>query len=254
MGRAAIAENIACVTRVWQSISVVLKALESHQMNVSQAVAKRMSVRAFLDAPIPKSTIEEILTKAARAPSGGNVQPWQVHVVTGVPLQAFVDDIAIKFRAGKLEPAKFESYPKNLWSPHREYRFENGEALYETLGLKREDKLGRIEQFANNFRFFGAPVAMFFTFDKRFEQAQWSDVGMFMQTIMLLATEAGLATCAQRCWLRFPDSIATFLGLDENSTVLCGLAIGYADEHAPINQLKTDRAKLQDFASFIGFE
>lgn len=223
-------------------------------MNVSQAVAKRKSVRAFLDTKVPKAIIEEILTKAARAPSGGNVQPWQAHVVTGEPLQAFIADIGQKFRTGKLEPAQFESYPKNLWSPYRDYRFENGEALYDLLGIRREDKLGRTQQFANNFRFFGAPMAMFFTFDKRFEEAAWSDVGMYMQTLMLLATEAGLATCAQRCWLRFPDSIAEFLGLDENSTVLCGLALGYADEGAPINQLKTARAKLQDFASFIGFE
>jgi nitroreductase len=223
-------------------------------MNVSQAIAKRCSIRAFIDTPVERALIERILSNSASAPSGGNVQPWQVHVATGGPLQEFIADIEKKFRAGKIEAAEFESYPKGLWSPHREYRFENGEALYEILGLKREDKIGRMNQFSNNFRFFGAPVALFFTMDKRFAQAQWSDVGMFMQNLMLLATEAGLGTCAQRCWLMFKDSIAEFLGLDGNSIVLCGLALGYPDESAPINKLKTDRAKIEDYTTFIGFE
>ena len=222
-------------------------------MNVSEAVEKRMSVRAFLDTPIPRELIEAILRKASRSPSGGNLQPWQVHVVTGEPLKGFVDDISAKLGRGELEPSEFESYPEKLWSPQRDYRYATGEALYELIGISREDKFGRMGQFAQNFKFFGAPVALFFTLDRRFINSQWADMGMFIQTIMLLATEAGLDTCPQRCWLKFPQSIAKFLELDEGQAFFCAMALGYRDNDAKINELRIPRAPIEDFAKFIGF-
>lgn len=223
-------------------------------MNVSEAVENRMSVRAFLDTPIPKESIETILKKASRAPSGGNLQPWQVHVVTGVPLKEFVDDISIKVGSGQLEQAEYDSYPEKLWSPYRDYRYATGEALYELIGIARDDKFGRLGQFAQNFKFFGAPVALFFTLDRRFINSQWADMGMFLQTIMLLATEAGLDTCPQRCWLRFPQSIKEFLGLVDSQAFFCAMALGYRDRNAKINELRIPRADIGEFTKFIGFD
>ncbi|HEY5757100.1 MAG TPA: nitroreductase [Steroidobacter sp.] len=224
-------------------------------MNVTNAVTSRISCRAFLGTPVPKQTLVEILETAKRAPSGGNLQPWLVHVLTGQPLAEFL--ATIKSKPSTLpvgEGTEYNIYPPALQDPYRARRFTCGEDLYATIEIPRDNKLGRLGQFARNYEFFGAPVGLFFCIDRRMGQAQWSDLGMFMQTVMLLAREHGLHTCAQEAWAIWHKTIAEFLRLPTDVMLFSGMALGYMDESAPINSLRTQRGALEEFASLRGFE
>lgn len=223
-------------------------------MNVSEAIDSRISCRAFLDTPVPESSVREILLQARRAPSGGNLQPWFVHVLTGAPLRELtsrVSALAVHHPFG--EGNEYPIYPPNLQEPYRSRRFKCGEDLYATISLGREDKAGRLRQWARNAEFFGAPVGLFFSLDRIMGVDQWADVGMFMQSIMLLARAHGLHTCPQEYWSGFHKVVGEFLGLPPEQMLFCGMALGYRDESAPINRLRTDRAQLEEFASFHGF-
>jgi nitroreductase len=224
-------------------------------MNVSTAIDSRMSCRAFLPTPVPRAVIVSILETAKRAPSGGNLQPWLVHVLTGAPLAAFLGIMRTRLReqpAG--EGAEYNVYPPNLHEPYRSRRFKCGEDMYSTVSIARDDKAARLQQFAHNYEFFGAPVALFFSIDRRMGQDQWADVGMFMQNIMLLAREHGLHTCAQEAWAVWRKTVSAFVGLPPEQMLFCGMALGFRDESAPINTLRTDRAALEEFAVLSGFE
>ena len=222
-------------------------------MNVTEAIRTRMSCRAFLETPVPAETIRSILETAKQAPSGGNLQPWQVHVLTGKPMREFLALIRSKLRdQPQGEGTEYNVYPPNLQEPYRSRRFKCGEDLYATISVPREDKQRRLAQFALNYEFFGAPAAMFFVIDRRMGADQWADVGMFMQSIMLLAREHGLHTCPQEAWAAWHKTVAEFLGLPAELMLFCGLALGFRDEAAPINRLRTDRAPLEEFATFHG--
>ena len=223
-------------------------------MNVSTAIQSRMSCRAFLPTPVPESVIVSVLETAKRAPSGGNLQPWLVHVLTGAPLADLLSIIRAKLSAQPAgEGTEYNVYPPNLHEPYRSRRFKCGEDLYATINIPRENKLARLQQFARNYEFFGAPVALFFSIDRRMGQDQWADVGMFMQNIMLLAREHGLHTCPQEAWAAWHRTVGEFLGLPPEQMLFCGMALGHCDESAPINALRTDRAPLDEFAVLRGF-
>jgi nitroreductase len=216
-------------------------------MDVTEAVRRRKSVRAFSDRRVPEELLRGLLETAARAPSGGNVQPWRIYLVHGdamVRLRTFLAERPI-------EPGEYEIYPANLWEPYRTNRFALGEAMYATIGIGRDDKAGRLAQFAKNGDFFGAPAGLFCFIDRRMGPPQWSDLGMFLQTFMLLAVEAGLATCAQEYWSVRHGAVQEFVGAPADEMLFCGMAVGYADEAAPINSLESDRMPLDEWASFI---
>jgi nitroreductase len=221
-------------------------------MNVTEAVQRRISVRAFTSEPVSAGMVREILEVAARAPSGGNLQPWNVCALAGEPLARIKAMAAQKMAAGGEEP-EYQVYPPNLWDPYRTRRFDCGEDLYATIGVEREDRAGRMGQLAKNVEFFGAPVGLFFSLDRKLGPPQWSDVGMYMQTIMLLALERGLGTCAQEFWALLPRSIADFIELPDDHMLFAGMALGYRDENAPINSLRTRRDPFEAFAQMRGF-
>ena len=222
--------------------------------SVTQAISSRRSVRAFLPRPVERALIEEMLELAARAPSGGNLQPWHVDVLTGAPLDALKAAVRASLAAGPAgEGLEFAVYPSPLPEPYRTRRFASGEALYAALGIPREDKPARLAQFARNYDLFGAPVALFFSIDRLFDRPQWAHLGMFLQNLMLLAEERGLATCPQEAWAAVHSTVAERLGLPAERILYCGMALGYADEGASINRWRTDRAPLEDFATFRGF-
>ena len=223
-------------------------------MNVSEALATRMSCRAFLPTPVPETTVRTILDAARQSPSGGNLQPWQVCALAGDPLRDLLARVKSKLRLHpRGEPPEYDIYPPALWEPYRSRRFKCGEDLYATIGVKREDKLGRLLQFARNYEFFGAPVGLLFFLDRRLGPPQWSDVGMYMQSVMLLAREHGLHTCAQEAWSVWHGTVREFLGMPQDLILFSGMALGWRDESAPINALRTDRAPLEDFATLRGF-
>lgn len=223
-------------------------------MNVSEAVRSRFTVRAFLEKPVPAETVREILATARQAPSGGNLQPWHVHVLSGAPLREF--KALIQRRLQDLpdgEGTEYRIYPANLGEPYRGRRYQCGMDLYTSLGIAREDKAARRRQFVMNFDFFGAPVGMFFCIDRQMGPPQWADLGMYLQTVMLLAREYDLHTCPQESWARWHRTVGEFIGLPEELMLFCGMALGYADEDAPVNRFRTARAGLDEFAVFHGF-
>jgi nitroreductase len=220
-------------------------------MNVSEAIARRVSIRAFTDRPVEKAVVAEILEKAARAPSGGNLQPWRVYALTGAPLAEFKAKVAANPMG---EPPEYDVYPPNLWDPFRTRRFQNGEDLYATIGIPREDKPARLRQLAKNAEFFGAPVGLFFCLDRKLGPPQWADLGMYMQNVMLLATEAGLDTCPQEFWARYPKTVAEFVGLPDDHMLFSGMAMGCRDPAAPINTLVSSRDHVDVWCSLRGWE
>lgn len=219
-------------------------------MKVTDAITRRMSVRAFRPEAPPAATVRGILETAARAPSGGNLQPWRVHALTGTPLAELLAKVAAAPLQAKPE---YAVYPPNLWEPYRTRRFENGEQLYATLGIPREDKSARLQQMAKNARFFGAPVGIFLSIDRDMGAPQWADLGCYLQSVMLLAVEQGLGTCPQEFWAFCSEPVKAFLGLGARQTLFAGIALGYADELAPINQIRTPRAPLEEFVELRGF-
>ncbi len=219
-------------------------------MNVSAAVAQRKSIRAFLDKPVSNDLLGELLTKSARAPSGGNLQPWRLYVLNGErigDLKAFLAEGSIKVK----DSPEYSIYPPELKAPYRDSRFKVGEDMYSLLGIPREDKKARFAHLARNYEFFDAPAAFFCFVDRQMGPPQWSDLGMFLQTFMLLAIEAGLATCAQEAWAMRAQSVASFVGAPEEEMLFCGMAIGHPDPAARVNELVSDRAPLSDWATFV---
>jgi nitroreductase len=211
-------------------------------MDVTQAVAARRSVRGFLDRPVAPALLRDIVTKAARAPSGGNLQPWHIDVVTGESLARIVAGVGGKLARGESETPAYPIYPPELDMPYRDRRFGIGEAMYREIGIPREDKAARRLWFARNFRFFNAPAALFCTVERRMGPPQWSDLGMYLQTVMLLAVEAGLATCPQECWAMYPETVTALIGTPPERMLFCGMAIGYEDAEEAANRLRSERA------------
>lgn len=222
-------------------------------MTVSEAIESRISARAFLDTPVPGDVLRRILDRARRSPSGGNLQPWNVWALGGAELARFKDIIREKQQTNPFgEPMEYEIYPPKLKEPYRTRRFQCGEDLYATISVPRDDKQGRMQQFARNFEFFGAPVALFFAIDRQMGPPQWSDVGMFLQSIMLLAREEGLHTCPQEAWAMWHQTVREFVGIPDEQMLFCGMGLGFMDTSAPINTLRTQRAPLDEIATFIG--
>ena len=217
-------------------------------MKVSDAVLARRSIRAFTSEPINNEVIKDLLALAARSPSGGNLQPWKIYVINNQSMKKFIE-----FQGNWNEPETpgYAIYPSGLTEPYRTSRYQLGEAMYELLGIPREDKDARLQQVLRNFEFFGAPAALFCFVDKQMGPPQWSDLGMFLQTFMLLAQEAGIDTCAQEAWAMKNDSVSKFVGADESDLLFCGLAMGYKDKDAVINQLSSERRPIDQWTKFL---
>ncbi|MGF7159280.1 nitroreductase [Rhodoligotrophos appendicifer] len=218
-------------------------------MDVRDAVLARRSVRAFRPDPVPRALVEDILDVARRAPSGGNLQPWLVYVLTGPALEAFTSQVVAQFKAGVRETPDYEVYPPRLWEPYRGRRREAGIERYEALGLSR-DEGGQDLLSEMNYSFFGAPVGLFFALERNMGSPQWSDLGMFMQTIMLLAVGQGLATCPQEVWSNWPKTIGSFLGMPEEQMIFAGMAMGYADDSAALAKTRTARVEPAAFVTW----
>jgi nitroreductase len=214
-----------------------------------------MSCRAFLDTPVPGTIVREILGAARRTPSGGNLQPWWVYALAGEPLTELISAVRAQVMTNPRGDGshEYDIYPPGLCEPYRTRRFKAGEDLYATIGSPREDKMARLLQRARNYDFFGAPVGLFFYLDRSLGPPQWSDVGMYMQTVMLLAREHGLHTCAQEIWSLVPGTVGRFLEVPANLMLFSGMALGHADPAHSINSLRTERATLEEFAQLRGF-
>ena len=222
-------------------------------MNIQEAVASRRSVRNFLATPVPAPVIRRVLEQALRAPSGGNLQPWHLHIVGGERLDALKALMRERLQeTPRGEGSEYDIYPRELVAPYRERRHAVGEAMYEHLGVPREDRFARLRWFARNYEFFGAPLALFCSVDRRMGPPQWSDLGMLLQTVMLLLRAEGLDSCAQECWAAFPKTVGEFLALPPERMLFTGMAIGHADPHHALHGFRAERAPLDEVAEFIG--
>lgn len=220
-------------------------------LTVSDAVATRRSVRAFLPTPVDEAVLRRVLERALRAPSGGNLQPWRLRVVSGAALDQLKSAVvqrAIEQPEG--ESTDYPIYPSPLGAPWRDRRYQTGEALYASLEIDRADKAARREQFLNNYRAFGAPVVIFFYVQRSHGAAQWSDVGMLMQTLMLLLREEGLDSCPQEAWAPYAATVDARLHADAEEMLFAGLAVGVRDPDAAVNGFDVPRAAIDEIASF----
>ncbi|MGB0906528.1 MAG: nitroreductase [Maricaulaceae bacterium] len=218
--------------------------------SVTDALNTRLTVRDFLDTPVPNDVLTALFEAARRAPSGGNLQPWKVHVLTGDALSGFVKLGLETAMSGKQETPTHPGYPSPLWEPQRTWRHKMGEDMYSILGIPREDKPARMKQILENMKFFGAPVGIIITGNKDLNMPQYLDIGIYLQTLMLLAREAGFHTAPQGWWRQFPSVSAAKLNIPEDEEVMVGMGMGYGNADAPINDLVTDRGTLAETVQF----
>ncbi|MEU9479214.1 nitroreductase [Streptomyces sp. NPDC048191] len=220
-------------------------------MEVHEAVTSRRAVRAFTDRPVPRETLERVLSAAAWAPSGSNIQPWHTYVVTGAPLAELKKRAGERLAAGgPWDEPEYEQYPPGLKSPYRERRSAFGEQRYGALGIPREDLEARQRAAAANWNCFGAPAALFCYIDKGMGPPQWADVGMYLQTVMLLLRAEGLHSCPQMAWAKFHRTVAELLSPPAELILFCGMSIGFEDVTA--REPRMARAPLDETVTFVG--
>jgi len=219
-------------------------------MHVSDAIKQRQSTRAFLDKPVKRETVNAILDTARWAPSGVNMQPWRVAVVSGQSKQRLAEAIIAARESETPENPDYRYYPQEWFEPYKGRRKETGLALYGALGIGREDKEQRIAAWYNNYRFFGAPVGLLVFLDRRLAKGSWIDIGIFIQNIMLAAEAEGLATCPQASLAEYPDIVRDTLGIDNDWALACGIALGYPDKSAAVNGYRTPREPVEAFTSW----
>ena len=216
-------------------------------MDVAEAIGARRSVRGFLDRAVDPALLKELAVRSARAATGGNIQPWHVDIVHGDSMARLKAIMAGKIERRESEPHGYDIYPKEMTDLYRQRTFAIGEEMYGRLGIPREDKKARAIWFARNFQFFGAPAAYFVTVDRRMGPPQWSDLGMYLQNLMLLAVEHGLATCPQECWAVYPTTVEGFLDVPAERMLFCGVAIGHEDVDDPANLTRSARAPEEEW-------
>jgi nitroreductase len=217
---------------------------------VEEAVGQRRSVRAFKPDPVPRETVERILNVAARAPSGTNMQPWKVHVLTGAAKEALSAAILKAFDGEEEHTGEWAYYPKKFRDPYLARRRKVGWDLYGLLGIERGNFEKTHAQHGRNYTFFDAPVGLVFVIDRDLEIGSWLDYGMFIQNVMVVARSHGLETCPQAAFAPYHKVIRETLGLEEMEAVVCGMSLGYADWSKVENTLVTDRADLSEFVTF----
>ncbi len=225
-------------------------------MDVFEAVDSRISCRWFLDKPVDPAVVKELIVKAQRAASGGNLQSWFVHALTGEPLARLKRIVAERIE--NEDPRHFKSeypiYPEPMFGVYKERREEHGVQLYGSLGIGRDDADGRLGQYKRNFTFFNAPVGLFITIDRRLGPGQWADLGGYIHALAFLARAHGLDTCPQESWARVYDTVGPFLKLPPEQMLFCGVAIGYGDRKHKANDFRSPRAGLSEFCTFHGFD
>lgn len=225
---------------------------------VDAAITSRMSVRAFSSEPVEKSVITHLLEVASRSPSGTNTQPWKVYVLQGASRDTLVEQVCAAHDAVRADPAlatqyveEYDYYPQKWVSPYIDRRRENGWGLYGLLGIGKGDKDQMHAQHQRNYRFFDAPVGLMFTMDRVLGRGSLVDYGMFLQNIMVAARGHGLSTCPQAAWNGFAKIILPHIGAGPDEMLVCGMALGYADETATANGFHTPRVPVQDFTNWL---
>lgn len=216
-------------------------------MDTLTAITSRWSCRAYLDKPVDPQLVTRILDTARWAPSGTNMQPWQVAVVTGKTKQTISEKIIAAREAGQAESPDYQYYPTSWEEPYKSRRKATGLALYGALEIERGDEVRQKEAWYNNYRFFGAPVGLLFFINANLAKGSWLDMGMFIQSVMLAANSLGLASCPQFSLAEFPTIVRAELGIAESQHMVAGLSLGYADPDHPVNNYRLEREPVDHF-------
>jgi nitroreductase len=219
-------------------------------MDALDAIRQRFSARAYLPRPVERALVESVLDTARWAPSGVNIQPWKVDVVTGVMKQRLAEALIAVKKSGVKEEPDYLYYPAKWEEPYATRRKESGLALYKALGVGKDDHEKRMAAWLKNFSFFDAPVGLLFFIDKRLERGSWLDLGMFIQNVMISAKAHGLDTCPQASFAEFPATIRKTLEVPETFAFACGMAMGYADMTAEVNNYRTKREPVESFMTW----
>ena len=220
-------------------------------LSAAEAITSRHSVRAYLKTPVPRAKIETILKIAGRAPSGTNVQPWQVYVVEGARRDTLTTELLRLHAEGGPAEREYNYYPEKWVEPYLSRRRACGFGLYRTLGIGRDEKARMHAQHGLNFGLFGAPVGLFFALDSDLEKGSWLDMGMFIQSVMIAACGEGLATCPQAAFAYHPHPVKRIVGIPKTQTLICGMALGYEDKAAVVNSFITDREPLEKYVTWV---
>lgn len=221
-------------------------------MSVEDAIIGRQSTREFIpDKPVPHATIEKILKIAGRAPSGSNIQPWKVWVVTGEARDAIAKACHDRHEAGDEDSREYNYYPVKWREPYIGRRRETGWGLYGLLGIEKDDKDKMKHQHGRNYLFFDAPVGIFFTIDRDMELGSWLDTGMFIQSVMLAARAEGLETCPQAAFCNFHHTVMELLGAPDDQMLVCGMSLGYPVPGSHVNTFRTSRIDVNEFTTFL---
>lgn len=220
-------------------------------MNIKEAIEKRFSVRAFTKEVPDIETIKAILKTAGTAPSGGNIQPWKVYVLTENAKNELSKKTLYNFDNGVQEDIEYDIYPKPLADEYKKRRYECGADMYNALAIGKDDLDSRFKQIRENYNFFGAPLGMIITIDNSFGKNGWGHVGMFLENLWLSAIDYGLGICLQESWSIYPKTVKEVTKHPDNEIVWCGVAVGYEDSSNPINQYRTKREDLDSFVKFI---
>jgi nitroreductase len=221
-------------------------------MDIIEAIRHRASTRAFTGRAVTRDVIQQVLDTARWAPSGVNIQPWQVAVVTGETKQQIGDALAEARSSGQDPNPDYKYYPDRFPEPYRSRQKACGADLYGALGIERDDKPARVDQWMKNYHGFGAPVELLVFVDTVLEKGSWVDMGMFVQNVMLAARGHGLETCAQASMAEYPDIVRGILDLSDSMSLVCGVAIGFADTEDPVNNYRTEREPVESFTTWYG--
>ena len=232
------------------------RTMTDRAMDVFAAVDSRISCRWFLDTPVDAELVRVVTARAARAASGGNLQPWQVYALTGAALADLKRQVAtsIAGRDPRQEAAEYPIYPETMWEPYKSRREHHGVQLYGALEIDRADAAARLTQYKRNYEFFNAPVALFIAIDRRLGPGQWADLGGYIHALMYLARGHGLDTCAQESWARMHRIVRPFVQMPPEQMLFCAVSIGYGDRSHPANGFRSPRAAPAEFCRFFGFD
>jgi len=220
-------------------------------MNLKDIIKSRYSVRSFTKKNVDIEIIKEILQISKCAPSGGNIQPWKVYVVTGNAKEKLIERALSNYDNGVQEKIEYEIYPNPLDEEYKKRRSKCAKDMYAALSIEQDDIESRLTQIRENFKFFGAPVGMIITIDKAFAVNGWGHVGMFIQNICLSAIDNDMGTCLQESWSIYPETVKDVLNIPDNEVVWCGIALGYPNLEHPINNYRTSRESIDKFVTFI---
>jgi nitroreductase len=220
-------------------------------MELIEAIKSRKSIRGYKPTPVPKEILTEILEIAIEAPSGLNTQPWEFTVLGGKLLDDLKHALQEQALSGALPKPDL---PIKLYAGvYRQRQVELGIALYQLMGIAREDKEKKDQWMLKQLRAFDAPNAIIVSIDQEMDSPlAFFSLGSVTQNIALAAVNFGLGTCIQHVLTYYPEVVRQIAGIPESKKLVIGISIGYPDWDFPANKLESTREPLANIVAWRG--